>query len=134
MVYLFQGEVVTNLYAYTTVAGAGQTSVWMALFNSALSQVAITADVKAVFAATAGQMTCPLTTPYVIPADGAYYIALLGVGGTQPTVGRSNNTTGTTTDAINGGLRPFGAQAGQATMPGTAVVNQTTLQLFMRAG
>lgn len=133
LVYLFKGEVITNLYAHTSVAGAGQTNVWMGLYSSALSQVALTGDVKAVFAAAAGVMVCPLTGQYTVPADGAYYIALLGVGGTQPTVLRAADTFATAADPIGAGLRKYASQAGQASLPGTAVLAQTTLQCWFRA-
>lgn len=116
------GQVVTNLLAALAVAGAGQTLVKMGIYDTAGNQLAVTADVKAAFAGSAGLVENALTATWTCPATGVYYIAVLGVGGTQPTLVRQ--AVGTTNpgliSAVGGRPRLAVTEGSQTDLDATA--------------
>lgn len=84
-VYLYKGEVVTNIVVAVATAGSGTapTHIQVGLWSSAGTPVALA--VSAEDAANArwtstGWKEVPLTAPYTVPADGFYYPSFLKVG------------------------------------------------------
>ncbi|MEZ0089939.1 hypothetical protein [Streptacidiphilus sp. EB129] len=86
-VILTQQQTLTNGLVSVTTAGGTLTAAenYLALFNSAGVQVAISADQTTAFA-TAGLITAAWTSPLVNAAPGAYYVGVLCNGGTAITL------------------------------------------------
>jgi hypothetical protein len=114
--YLFAGEVVTNVLCHvvTAAVGAQPTLIKLALLDKTQKVLQVTADLKADAKWTsAGTKAFALGAPVTIPTDGLYYVAFLknGVfGGTDVALLRSGAGNGT---ALSGGVIPYGFQAGQ---------------------
>jgi hypothetical protein len=118
---LFAGDQVSGIAANTTVAGSAQTSVFVGLYNArSLALLATSADVKADFAATAGNRVNALASVVTAPYTGIYYAAVLGVGGTQPTLLRSH-AVAAANDVLTGlSAYPLAfVMTAQATLPAT---------------
>jgi hypothetical protein len=84
-VYLYKGEVVTNIVVAvaTAASGAAPTHIQASLWSSAATPVALA--VSADDAANArwtstGWKEVPLSAPYTVPADGLYYAAFCKIG------------------------------------------------------
>lgn len=95
MVALRAGEIVTSLtYQAMTANAAVVTLIKAALLDVNGNRLAVSSDQQALF--TAGALPrlvpVPMVTPYVVPADGAYFTAILFTGTTGPTLLRGNAT------------------------------------------
>jgi hypothetical protein len=121
-VYLFAGETVTGVVAAASGAGSGQTLVRLGLYDVAGNKLANTADVKTAFQ-TAGDIASPLTAPYPITTDGVYIPTFVGVGGTQPSLGRMAGGSSNGGGAVGAGTVKTGYQlTGQTDLPTTAAL------------
>lgn len=102
-VYVPDGETVTNLHVICSTGGSGQTTVKLGIRDNDASytSLAVTADVKSTLTGT-GLLTCALTAPWTCTAGGIYYVGILGVGGTQPTLARAGNVVTNAYAAVSG--------------------------------
>lgn len=123
IVPLRAGDVVTNVLSLVTTAGSSLTLVKFGLYSSAAALLASTADVKADFAGT-GEKTAALSSPYTVTANGVYYLAVLGVGTTPPTLAGFTLNSGTQ-EAVGDGVRLSGQQVSQSDLPSTATIAAT---------
>ncbi len=90
-VYLFAGEVVTNLSIIITTAANTSTFAKVCLYDTAGNRLAISAD-QGLGWDTGGLKTVALTAPYLVPVTGWYYAAYLSVATTGPSTCGSNGT------------------------------------------
>lgn len=130
-----EGDVITNIVTVTSVAGSGQTLVKLGLYTPAGVQLAVTADVKADFALTAGIRTSALTAPYTCTATdeaNGVYAMILGVGGTQPTMIRTGTSLATELVALPGKPRPAAQQAGLSDAPSPATFADAGIAVWFR--
>jgi hypothetical protein len=117
---LHAGEIVTNVTCVMLTNGATLSLVKVGLYDKTGTRLAISADNSASFTSGAPKLiTTALTAPYTVLADDLYYLAIIAVGTTGPTLGRGNGTF----DAPKlGGTSPAIAarQAGQTDLPSSA--------------
>lgn len=84
---LTRGTVVTNIVVTTNTTAAGTpTHGFVGLYNSALAQVAVSADQLTGAWGASAEKSVALVTPYTVPADGVYYVAVAVVATTTPTL------------------------------------------------
>lgn len=114
---LLAGMTITSIVFYSggTALAAG-TNQWFGLWDSSRNQLRLTSDDGANAWAANAEKSLNLTTPYVISADGLYYLSCMVAGGTLPTLigvassgahlgaapvlgGRDQTNTGLTTPA-----------------------------------
>lgn len=112
-------------------AGSGLTAGqnFGALYSAAGTRVAVTADQTTAWAST-GEKNMAFTSPYNA-APGLYYLALLSVGTTPPTIFRTIAATAAS-DVINHGMTPATARyttgpTGQTSMPASVTMASRTL-------
>jgi hypothetical protein len=82
-VYLYKGEVVTNIVACVATAGAGAapTTIRLGIANSSLQVQAVTANINANAAWTSvGVKSFALTSAWTVPNDGIYYYVFVKNG------------------------------------------------------
>lgn len=132
-VYLFADDPpITGMVMACTTAGAGQTLVKMGLYDFAGNRLRSTADVKVDFQ-TAADIAKPFTSPYQPTADGVYIPTFIGVGGTQPILGRQAGGPTTGGNPVGAGTVKVGyQQTGQTDLPTLATF--TTLNVLYWMG
>lgn len=90
------GEVVSKIAWHITTAAAGLTLAKVGLYKptaaTTATLLASSADNSAAFTAANSIVATSLSTPYAVTSEGFYYIGLVVVGTTGPTVVRSNGT------------------------------------------
>jgi hypothetical protein len=87
------GELISNItYAIGSASGSGLTHGWFVLLNSALLQVAHTADQTSGNMAVNSAVTKALVTPYTTPAAGSYFMGFMAVATGQPSLAGSGST------------------------------------------
>lgn len=124
---------VTNLYTGVVVAGSS-TNYYMALYNSAGSRIALTADLAA-SVPTKGLLTGAVTSTPITGGDNVFvWIAFLSNGGTSPTLPQLPGAGSATTGVYNANLtaataRTCVALTGQATMPTSFTPSSNILQI-----
>ncbi len=123
------GDIVTNICVISTVVGAGQTLVKVGLFSKTGVQLGISADVKADLASGIGVKQEPLIAAYTVPTDDVYIAGILGVGGTQPTLGRCSASTAGSF-AVGSFALPYAQQGSLADMPAPAVFAATGISFW----
>ena len=96
------GLIVSNLMVAIGNTGAVTPShFWMALTDSQLNVLAVTADQLTAAQAAATAMKLPVTFPYQVPQTGLYYVASSTSSATAPTgVGTAVNTSSAVVAAI----------------------------------
>lgn len=123
-VFYEAGQTVNNIYAAVSSGGTLVTMVKLGLFTSTtFAQLAVTADVKASFAAaSAVPVQCPVTAPYTILTTGVYYLGFLCVA-TTTGVSIQRGTGGVSGLGLKAGNTIYGSfdQSGLADMPNPAV-------------
>ena len=102
-VYVYQGEIVTNLHVICSTGGSGQTLVKAGVRDNdaSFTSLAATADVKDTLTGT-GLLTLALSSAWTCTESGIYYVGILGVGGTQPTLARAGNVVTGAYAAVSG--------------------------------
>lgn len=129
-VYLYAGEVVTNVSYETTVAATSVTLGRIGLYKSDGTLLASCANDTAIWTAAAALRTKALSAPYTVLLDGFYYFGLLAVfTGTAPQVARGTNPSGAGT-AIGAGLAPCLRQTGQTDLPSPATFAASTFNVW----
>lgn len=91
---LAAGDIVTNLLLACSVGGSGYSGINMkvGVYDKNGNRLRVSGDVSASFGT--GAITCALTTPLLIPTTDGYYIAVLAIASTMPTLYRGSTTLG----------------------------------------
>lgn len=133
-----QSVVGVSVCVGVVAVGAVPTAIYVALFSTAGTRLAVSNDLKAsaIWTTATGPVPAPFSGAYVVPTSGAYYVAFLinGVfGGTNLQL-RRFGAGSDTIKALSGGSALYGTQTGQATMPTpTATITVNTPALWMGA-
>jgi hypothetical protein len=85
-VWLVAGQVITYLSVPVTVAGASMTDAQLGIVDSGMNLVASTPTSPTAFNGTTGWVELALSTPFVVPATGLYYLVSSFAGVTKPTL------------------------------------------------
>lgn len=126
-----QARTITGVTLYRAVVASGLTGAYVGLYTSAGTQVAVSANDSANWAAL-GMRSLNFTTPYAAAAGVDLYAAMLFVGTTPPgiaaaqIVNHTSNLNGTLTAAT--ALWANGA-TGQTTLPASITMASRTLGL-----
>lgn len=123
---LLAGDVVTNILTLCSLAGSGFSGIGMkaGLYSKAGVQLALTGDISVAHSSVAAK-TNVLTTPYTVLTTDLYYVALIGIATTMPTLIRT--PAGVATEAVfTGGFSPaYGYQTGQTDLTAPATIAST---------
>jgi len=86
-VYIAQAFTIANIDWYVTTAGNVNSASYVAIYNTAGTRLAVSADIQASFGTKANQI-CTTAISYVVATPGYYWVALLiGTGATtSPTL------------------------------------------------
>lgn len=112
------GDVLTTAsFMSGTTAGATLTHVWFALYDANRALLRVTNDDTAATWAANTVKTLTFATSYTVPADGTYYLGIVVVGTTMPTL-----MGGTTVPAAVNTVPPIavGTSTSSLVAPGTA--------------
>lgn len=93
-VALIAGQVVTNVGWFQSVAGSGLTLLKTALADKTGKILAVSADSSASPGSANSYVALAMGSAYTVLTDDVYYLCLLPVGTTPPTVARGLNATG----------------------------------------
>jgi hypothetical protein len=126
------GAVVSGVRVGVATAGSTLTLVKVGLYKTDGTRVAISADDKANYAASGVWVETSFTSSYTIPSTGGYYLAILAVGTTPPTLYRAGNSAIITT-APASGSRATASQASQADLPATFTLAANNTPVYLAA-
>lgn len=117
---LRKGVVLGAAWVGVAVNGAGLTLAKVGVWNTAGALLAGTGDFSAGLSAGAANRgaSASFATPYVVPADGLYYVGLLQVGTTPAQVGLLSNTAAAVGWPLVGTVMPHGSLSGQTDLAG----------------
>lgn len=120
LVGFLKNDIITNINVVVGTGGTGSTVVYVAVYSSAGTRLAVSNNLTTALDST-GMKSLALTAPYTILADGAYYLAVLIVSGSPASLlrGASSAAVGAHA-AIGSGVRGTATQTGQSTMPSSA--------------
>lgn len=132
---LLAGDLVTNLSISVGVAASGLTLSKVGLYSSAGALLASSAD-QGVSWQTTGIKTIALAAPFPVLVSGIYYVALIAVGTTPPSIARGGGGGAGTPfliAPIGAGVWPYVAQLAQGDLPATATfaANTGALAIWM---
>ena len=119
------GDVINSItFMAGATAGAVLTHAWFALYDANRAKLAVTADDTASSWTANTTKTLALTAPYTVPADGVYYLGIVVVGTTMPTLQGSSGPT-----AAAAAVAPItaGTSTGSLTTPATAPTTAAAL-------
>lgn len=119
VVYLSAGNMISEIAEYESATGSSVTHAWFALYDHDYNLVAETADSPGSFSGV-GWVTLPLTTPYLVPTAGYYYVADLFIATTPPTMERAIATASPSLLDYPGGFRIGWLQTGLSGLPNPA--------------
>lgn len=86
-IYLYAGETVTTLSIMSGAVGAtNPTNQWMFLADGSFNNLRVSNDKTTEGWGTFTEKTFTLDTPYVVPTSGVYYVGIVTVAVTPPTV------------------------------------------------
>jgi hypothetical protein len=117
-VWLNAGTVITGLTVNVLTAGSGLTYAALGIYNADYALVASTASNTAPFETT-GWAQLNLTSPYVVPTTGLYYLADLYVSGTGPTIACYEPGGTFTWTELAGQFPYWSGPSGESTLPAT---------------
>lgn len=127
---LTAGTVVNNVWFRIATAASGITTGqnFAGLFNSAGQRVATTADLSTVIGTNTGPIQGALTSAYIVPVSGDYWMGIFfNAGTTLPVLGCFvNNVTVTTSVAFMGSLTTFGNTVATYPFSVSATTGNTT--------
>lgn len=130
-IHLSAGQVVTSatFYSATTALSAGSNQ-WFALFDSAFAKLRVTSDDTSTAWAATTAKTLTFSSTYTVPTTGIYYLGIVVVASTVPTlVGISSVTNSSAVllaSPILGG-RSDSSLTNPASCPSTATTPSTGL-------
>jgi hypothetical protein len=122
LVPLFAGDLVSTVFWHQTVAGSGVTLFKAMVLDASGNRVAVSADASATANSGTGLKSAAMTTPYLVPSDGGYYLAVVSVGGTSPTLVRGTSAITGYDGSSGSGQKISAVQAGQTDAPATATL------------
>ena len=108
-VQLRKGQVLRSIALVVTSAGAAGTDGFVAVYDANLVPQAQSANSPVPFQTT-GWVAVALALPYLVPADGLYYLACGFLGGTLPTI-LNQQGVAAVTGPMPAGLKPIGIHA-----------------------
>lgn len=114
------GDVVTNLLIAIDVAGVTMTLSKVGLYDKTGTRLAVSADQGAGWAST-GLKTIAVATPYTVPIDDGYYVAIVGKATTLPRPASAAFDSKALL-AVGSGMAPLGIQTGQTDLPSSATI------------
>jgi hypothetical protein len=91
---LLSGMTVTSIAVTSVAAASTPTNQWFGLLDSSRAALRLTADDTTAAWAGNTTKTLALSSPYVVPASGLYYIAIMVAAGTPPTLAGSSSGNG----------------------------------------
>jgi hypothetical protein len=131
-VVLSNQQTLTNGLIGLTTAGGTLTSAqnYVALYNSAGTRIAVSADQSTAFA-TAGLITAAWTTPVASAAPGVYYVGVLCNGGTAVTLASGSTLKPNNVSLGNAGLttatsRYLTSGTGQTVTPASVTLSSAS--------
>ncbi len=132
-VALYAGQVITNITVGVTVKSTSATLAKVGLYSKTGTRLALSSTQHVAWNANPGLYTVPFAAAatYTVPADDLYYVAVISVGGTPPSMLTATTSTGVlsiTTNVIGSGVPAYTAQTAQADLPspGTIAAGVTT--------
>jgi len=130
LVGLKAGETITSLYAWCTVVHSSSTLIKLALWSKTGTLLANTGDVLAQFAGL-GVKGGALSTAYEVPTTDAYYVGIVTVGGTPPSLLRAaSGTTGFDSSGLTASLPSGVANTGKSDIGALTVTASGTVPWF----
>ena len=120
------GDVITNVCVSITTLGVGTTpsAIYLGVFSTSGTQLAISADVHAssIWTATAKIVQVAMVTPYTVPSSGSLYLCFLsnGTWGTTQLQLQPGTTSGKLLFELGSNPYMFVKQTGQSSMPSPA--------------
>lgn len=127
-VWLPAGLTINNLGFTITTAGSGLTASqnFIGLYTAAGSRVAVSADQSGNWTSTGFKSTA-MVAGYLVPTSGYYFIGILAVGTTPPTVASSNGLQTTFNANVTGAtLRHAVAATSQTSLPTSITMSGNT--------
>lgn len=117
MLGLAAGDVVTNIHLICTTLGSGWSGINMKVGIATKGNVkqAQSGDVSGLFGSTGGK-TCPLSSPYTVPASDGYFFQVLAIASVTPILERARTAVPFVFGANPGA---YGWQSGQTDLPNT---------------
>jgi hypothetical protein len=117
------GDVLSNVIVFNNAGGVAVTLARAAIYNvSTLALLASSADQSGLAWGAASWKTLPLSASLTIPATGLYYVGVLFVAGTGPTMAGAPSLFGA--DVVsppNNAVQICGRQTGLAALPNPLV-------------
>lgn len=124
LVGLKAGDRITSIVvAVSSVASLSITLAKVAVYSAAGTMLASSGDLSASLFSTTGLRSGLLSAPYTAPFDGGYYLALLVVGTTPPTLFRGMAQA---VGALGSNPAASGTQASQSDLPASLSITQTS--------
>jgi hypothetical protein len=120
LVPLCAGDVISNISIHVSTIGVTPTVSKVGLYSKAGILLAASAELGAAWTTATGTKTAALITPFTVPADDVYYIAVLCKAATLPTCTRGPATT--SFSGVGSGAVPYGVQTGQTDLPSPATI------------
>ena len=118
---LYAGQVVSSIGMSSATTAAGTpTNYFFALYSPALALVAQSANQTTTAWAANTYKSLPMTSQYVVPADGVYYIGLMMTATTMVTVKGGTAKTGGQLAAVAPALHGTSTTGLTTTLPATA--------------
>lgn len=114
---LLAGQTVTNVGWFQTAAGSSLTLLKTALADKTGKILAVSADSSAAPGSSNSYVALAMGTPYVVPNDDVYYLCVLAVGTTPPTLSRGQNQTGAGDEVPGSSVIRAGILASQSDFP-----------------
>lgn len=131
---LLAGDVVSSVVFLVSVAGVAMTLSKAGLYDTAGNRLATSVDQGASWE-TAGHKSVAMVTPYVVPASGIYYFAIIGAGGTLPIIPRAALAGNVTSQAaLAPGALICGTETGKTDLDPTATITASASAMYHWAG
>ncbi len=121
-VALYAGQVITNITVGITVKSVSATLAKVGLYSKTGTRLALSSTQHVAWNANPGLYTVPFAAAatYTVPTDDLYYVAVISVGGTPPSLLTATTSTGVlsiTTNVIGSGVPAYTAQTAQSDLP-----------------
>lgn len=123
---LLAGDIITSISIYVNSLGVTLTLSKVGIYNASSVLVASSAELGTAWEST-GIKTNALSAPYVVPATGLYYSAVICKGATRPSVSRTTGSALMGPTGIGTGAAAYCGQTGQTDLPSTATLTATTM-------
>lgn len=122
LIGLKKGDVITGACIAIATASASSNHTYIGLYNSALSQVAVSSDQTTTYDGTTGTVCIAFTGTYTVPSTDGYFVAFLSDATTPPTLIRGGSAGGVYASPFSG-ARLFATQSSLTSLPSTATLS-----------